>query len=149
MSEGQKKKTPAENNNIRHKGPVALMLFSSTLQPENLIPGALRFNSNKNAPLVNKNTKILVNTYQFFVEKLDRNSPVVPGMRLPTFSYHPGRQATGRRRPIPKALVVTLSPGAAWRRLNSARSTRRITSRTSARSKPRAAISSDERFSSI
>lgn len=47
----------------------------------------------------------------------------------------------GKRRSRPKAREVILTPGGAWRRLYSARSTMRMTRRTVASSKPRATIS--------
>src|SRR5437763_1555385 len=51
------------------------------------------------------------------------------------------RLVMGRRRSLPKALCVTRTPGGAWRRLYSARSTRVTTRRTSAGSKPACASS--------
>ncbi len=58
------------------------------------------------------------------------------------------RWAIGMRRPMPKALLVTRRPGAAWWRFHSLRSTRRTMRRTRASSNPRATISGLERWCS-
>src|SRR5437899_984507 len=55
------------------------------------------------------------------------------------------RCATGNRRPTPNALLVTFNPGAAWRRLYSFKSIKRITRFTIASSKPILMISDAER----
>src|SRR5205809_4234 len=52
------------------------------------------------------------------------------------------RFVIGNRLSLPKARVVIFTPGGAWRRLYSLRSTRRITRSTVLRSKPIARISS-------
>src|SRR5262249_31129325 len=56
--------------------------------------------------------------------------------------------AMGILRPIPKARLVTFSPGAACSRLYSLRSTRRCTQRTVFSSNPREMMSRALRFSS-
>jgi len=62
----------------------------------------------------------------------------------PRSTHHASRYqfVMGSRLSLPKARGVILTPGGAWRRLYSARSTIRRTSATVSRSNPRAAISS-------
>ncbi len=76
--------------------------------------------------------------------------PDAPGRRVHAPSGQPRLilAAIGMRRPTPKALVVTLIPGAAWARLYSLRSTMAATFLTTSAAKPRPMISSTDRSSS-
>jgi hypothetical protein len=87
---------------------------------------------------------------QDFIAYLPHRLSTIPVLEVSKTSEvcHLYRLVIGSRRSLPKARGVILTPGGAWRRLYSLRSTMPMTRRTVASPKPRATISSTPRSSS-